>query len=170
MKDLRHQITKIYSLKYLSLCSSSFFNNRMYPNTFQHTFTRGFNCSVNIPESWDFRSQFDPLDITVQSFFLNTFLSAYAFWMKMYEINKSVKLMIIELKTKTRLISETECCSLWLVRSGYISKYSEVIFVKGEVGRVSSSYSIHQHHFIRLDEKTLFKETVSWPKRFQKNV
>ena len=45
----------------------------------QHTVTRGFNGSVNIPESWDFRSQFDPLDIIVKPFFLNTFLSAYAF-------------------------------------------------------------------------------------------
>ena len=25
---------------------------------------RGFNCSVNIPDSYDFRSKFDPLNIS----------------------------------------------------------------------------------------------------------
>ena len=35
---------------------------------------RGFNGSVNIPESCDFRSQFDPLNIICYPFLLNTFL------------------------------------------------------------------------------------------------
>ena len=34
---------------------------------------RGFNGSVNIPESCDFRSQFDPIDIICEPFLLNTF-------------------------------------------------------------------------------------------------
>ena len=55
--------------------------------------SRGFNGSVNISESCDFRSQFDPLYII----FLNTFLSAYIFLMKKYRINKSVNLKIVEL-------------------------------------------------------------------------
>ena len=40
---------------------------------------REFNGSDNIPESCDFKSQFDPINIICQSFFFNTFLSAYAF-------------------------------------------------------------------------------------------
>ena len=50
----------------------------------------GFNVSVNTPESWDFLSWFEPLNIIFYHFFLNTFLLAYAFWMKKYRINKSV--------------------------------------------------------------------------------
>ena len=46
----------------------------------QHT-TRGFNGSVNIPESCDLRSYFDPLNIFFLHFFINTFLLAYAFCM-----------------------------------------------------------------------------------------
>ena len=37
--------------------------------------------SVNIPESCDFRAQFDPLNII--------FLSAYTFWMKV--LNKQIR-------------------------------------------------------------------------------
>ena len=40
---------------------------------------RGFNGSVNIPESCDFRSQLDPLNIICQSFCKDNFLLAYAF-------------------------------------------------------------------------------------------
>ena len=40
---------------------------------------RGFNGSVNISESCDFWSQYDPLYIIFYPFFLNTFLSAYIF-------------------------------------------------------------------------------------------
>ena len=41
--------------------------------------SRGFNGSVNIPESCDFRSQFLLLNIIFQPSFLNTFLPAYTF-------------------------------------------------------------------------------------------
>ena len=36
--------------------------------------SRGFNGSVNIPESCDFRSQFDPLSIICKPFFLLYFI------------------------------------------------------------------------------------------------
>ena len=65
--------------------------------------SRGFNGSVNIWERCDFRSQFDPLSMIFNFFFLNTFLSAYTFWMKKYRI-KSVSLKIVELLTRTRWI------------------------------------------------------------------
>ena len=47
-----------------------FVTNEIQLNKLQHSFglrlcTCGFNCSVNIPESYDFRSQFDPLNIVV---------------------------------------------------------------------------------------------------------
>ena len=42
--------------------------------------TRGFNGSVNIPESCDFRSQFDPLNIIFLPFSWILFLSAYTFF------------------------------------------------------------------------------------------
>ena len=41
--------------------------------------TRGFKGSVNVPESCDFQSQFDLLNITFQPFFFQTFLPAYTF-------------------------------------------------------------------------------------------
>ena len=44
--------------------------------------TRGFNGSVNIPESYDLLSQFLLLNIIVQPSFLNTSLPAYTFWIK----------------------------------------------------------------------------------------
>ena len=55
------------------------------------------------------------------NYFLITFLSEYAFWMKNYR-NKSVRWKIVELHILYRpkhvwfQIEETECCSLWLVR------------------------------------------------------
>ena len=42
-------------------------------------YSRGFNGSVNILESYDFRSQFLLLNIFFQRSFLNTFLPAYMF-------------------------------------------------------------------------------------------
>ena len=46
----------------------------------EHTvYTRGFNGSVNIPESCDLQSKFDPLNIICKPFSFNNFLSAYAF-------------------------------------------------------------------------------------------
>ena len=54
--------------------------------------SRGFNGSVNISECCDFRTQFDPLYITLLPFYLNHFLLVYTFWMNKYKINKSVSL------------------------------------------------------------------------------
>ena len=39
--------------------------------------SRAFNCSVNIPESYDFRSQLLLLNIIFQPSFFNTLLPAY---------------------------------------------------------------------------------------------
>jgi len=47
-------------------------------NFYRFPISRRFNVSVNIPESCDFQSQFDPLNI-IFSFFLKYFLSAYTF-------------------------------------------------------------------------------------------
>ena len=58
---------------------------------------RGFNGSVNISESCDFRSQFEPLIHNFIAFFLNSFLLAYTFWMKKFKINNSVSLKIVEI-------------------------------------------------------------------------
>ena len=45
---------------------------------------RGFNGSVNIPESCDFRSQFDPLNIICSAFFIKYF------FVGIYILNKNV--------------------------------------------------------------------------------
>ncbi len=46
----------------------------------EHTvYTRGFNGSVNIPESCDLQSKFDPLNIICKPFLFYTYLWAYTF-------------------------------------------------------------------------------------------
>ena len=65
--NMRHPLFSISGIQY-------------FPSSVQYmASTRGFNGSVNIPESCEFRSQFDPLNIICKSFFLNTVLLAYAF-------------------------------------------------------------------------------------------
>ena len=53
---------------------------------------RGFKGSVNIPESCDFQSQFDPLYIFFLPFFGYNFLQTYTFVFKV--LNKQIRKFI----------------------------------------------------------------------------
>ena len=58
--------------------------------------SRGFNCSVNIPESCDFQSKFDPINMIFFPFFYPTFVGINILNEK-YKTKKSVSLKIVEL-------------------------------------------------------------------------
>ena len=64
---------------------------------FKSPSARGFYGSVNIPESYNFRSQFLLLNIIFQPSFLNTFFAGISVVNKKYKTNKSVTLKIVKI-------------------------------------------------------------------------